>query len=217
MWSKWACALAISSMALSAQETRGSISGVVADPSDAVIPHALISVANSSKLETRSGSSGEFVLRGLEPGVYDLKFESPGFKVKELGVPVEEGKETTLGLVLLDILPLQPCLGPAHKSQTSRRKLPSGGAPRILGEARGDDGRVWKDLAVRLLTVAAKLVHESKTNENGEFQILGVAPGVYDLEISQGETSLILIRALRVPSGYEVKVRVKWAPPQICL
>jgi len=218
MWSRLACPIALYAATIYAQGTSGSISGVIVDPSDAVVPNALVSFANSTKLETRADSSGAFVLPSLEPGVYHLKLESPGFKVKELDVSVEAGKETTLGRVLMDLAPVARCIGPDHKSQTSLKKLPFGGAPRILVEARGADGHVSKYLTATLSAAAGiKPVGVSNLNEKGEIQFLDVSPGIYDLEISQGDTSLIQIKSLRVPPGYEVKIRVRWAQPQICL
>ena len=216
---KWVCGMALSAVTIYAQETRRSISGLVVDAAGAVIPNALISAANSSKVETRSDSSGEFVLSGLEPGLYHLKFEARGFIAKELDVSVEAGKEKTLGRVAIDLGPvIGYCLGQAHKAQSSRRKLTPGAKSRVLGEARGGHGNGLKDLTATLDTKgASKPVAISHTNENGEFQFFDITPGVYDLSISLEDEPLIRIRTLRVPSGYEVKVRLKWAQPQICL
>ena len=214
---KWACAIALSATALSAQETPGSISGSIVDVHDAKIPKVAVAIISPSKTETRSDVSGNFVLSHLAPGVYHLRFKYPGFKVRDLEVSVATGKKTTLGPVLLDVTVTQSCLGPAGTFQTSSRKLSSGAAARILGKTRGTHGDAWKYLIVTLTTAGEKPFAVTHTNKNGAFQFLDVAPGVYDLEISQRDVSLINIRTLRVATGNDVRVRVRWAQPQICL
>jgi len=59
-----------------------SISGVVTDPSGAVLPNANITVTNTqtglSRTDT-SDSQGRFTIPQLPPGVYSLKATAPGF------------------------------------------------------------------------------------------------------------------------------------------
>lgn len=67
-----------------AQE-RGSITGVVEDPSGAVIPNASVTVTNqgtniSSAMQT--GGAGIYRAEGLIPGMYSVKAEAKGFKTK---------------------------------------------------------------------------------------------------------------------------------------
>ena len=66
-----------------AQLFSGSITGVVADPNDAVIPGALVSLVNTETGDQRSGSigaAGRYTFSSLQPGLYELSVESVGFK-----------------------------------------------------------------------------------------------------------------------------------------
>ncbi|MEO7649378.1 MAG: carboxypeptidase-like regulatory domain-containing protein, partial [Bryobacteraceae bacterium] len=66
-----------------AQATFGSISGIVMDPAGAVVPSAAIQVANQQTGIVRqfaSDSLGNYEATHLNPGIYSVTAESPGFK-----------------------------------------------------------------------------------------------------------------------------------------
>src|SRR5215467_4638060 len=66
-----------------AQTDRGTITGTVADPTQAVIPGATITATNTettSKYETVSTETGNYTLSQLPVGSYQLGVELPGFK-----------------------------------------------------------------------------------------------------------------------------------------
>ncbi|MBV8552531.1 MAG: carboxypeptidase regulatory-like domain-containing protein [Acidobacteriaceae bacterium] len=68
---------------ISAQET-ASISGVVTDPSGALINGVTVNLANTETAESRqteTNSSGYYALLQLPAGTYDVKAEKQGFKV----------------------------------------------------------------------------------------------------------------------------------------
>ncbi|MBV9611821.1 MAG: carboxypeptidase regulatory-like domain-containing protein, partial [Acidobacteriaceae bacterium] len=68
---------------LRAQEFRGTISGLVSDPSGAPIPGAQITVTEThtgTKVQTVSNSAGEYTVPFLAPGDYDVNVEAQGFK-----------------------------------------------------------------------------------------------------------------------------------------
>src|ERR1044071_4558137 len=74
------CCFAIS---LWGQETTGTISGTVTDPSGALVANVELTVVNvgtSATFKTTSTSSGDFVLRTLPVGTYRLTAVAPGFK-----------------------------------------------------------------------------------------------------------------------------------------
>ena len=78
-----AIALLLSPTNAAAQLFSGSITGVVADPNDAVIPGALVSLVNTETGDQRSGSTGaegRYTFSSLQPGLYELSVESVGFK-----------------------------------------------------------------------------------------------------------------------------------------
>jgi hypothetical protein len=64
-------------------QTAGSISGVVTDPSGAVVPDATVTVTNKATNLTRSGqtnASGYYSVTNLVPGTYSVLVEKDGFQ-----------------------------------------------------------------------------------------------------------------------------------------
>src|SRR4051794_5266238 len=77
------CLTLICTVLTFAQTDRGTITGTVADSSNAVIPGASVTATNSqtnSKYETVSTETGNYTLTQLPVGTYDLIVELPGFK-----------------------------------------------------------------------------------------------------------------------------------------
>src|SRR5687767_12657400 len=65
------------------QSDRGTITGTVADPTQAVLPGVSIRAVNSQTgalYQTVSTETGNFTLAQLTAGVYELSIELPGFK-----------------------------------------------------------------------------------------------------------------------------------------
>jgi len=78
-----AAMLAVCTVSLSAQDTRGSISGRITDSSGAAVSGAKITTRNTgtnATAETVSGDSGLFSVPYLLPGTYTVTVESSGFK-----------------------------------------------------------------------------------------------------------------------------------------
>lgn len=66
----------------SAQEDRGRISGLVTDPTGAVVPRAKVTLTNIETNVTQttvSDGAGDYVFGLLNPGVYSLQVVAPGF------------------------------------------------------------------------------------------------------------------------------------------
>src|SRR5262245_42227313 len=64
-------------------QTQAGISGVIRDPSGAVIPGVTITVTNPATNSTRtvvSNEAGVYNLLSLQPGRYNIKLELPGFR-----------------------------------------------------------------------------------------------------------------------------------------
>ena len=67
----------------SGQSTFGSFLGTVHDPSGSVIGNGVVKVTNTGTSATRSivtDQSGSYVLVNLEPGLYEITMEAPGFE-----------------------------------------------------------------------------------------------------------------------------------------
>jgi hypothetical protein len=82
-----------------------SISGIVADPADARIANAAVTISSPEKGISRTfktDSSGTFSFSLLPPTVYSLRVEAPGFKTYEQGgITLEVGQAAGLSVVLL--------------------------------------------------------------------------------------------------------------------
>jgi len=66
-----------------AQLYTGSVTGVVTDPSGAVIPSAKVTLADQNKgfaFNGSTNSSGRYVLRSIPPGTYKITVEAPNFR-----------------------------------------------------------------------------------------------------------------------------------------
>ena len=73
-----ACALS-----LLAQSDRGTLTGTVQDPGNAMIPNATVVAKNTetgSAFQTVSTSTGNFTITALPAGMYDLTVEAAGFR-----------------------------------------------------------------------------------------------------------------------------------------
>jgi hypothetical protein len=85
--------------ALSAQVESGQITGLVTDPSGAVIPGATVTVKNLGtnvvRVETTS-SNGTYTVTGLEPATYQVTIQSSSFHPYEAKAEVTVGGHVTL-------------------------------------------------------------------------------------------------------------------------
>jgi len=72
--------LLLSGLFLRAQEYRGTIYGVIADPTGAVVPGAVVTAAGPQQTyHATANSKGEFSIPFVELGVYMVSVEAPGF------------------------------------------------------------------------------------------------------------------------------------------
>jgi len=81
-----------------AQSTFGSITGIVTDPSGAIIPNAEIDITNEGTGAVRSsnsGSTGVYNVPNLDLGTYSLRVSAKGFTTNE-----RKGLHLTAGQVL---------------------------------------------------------------------------------------------------------------------
>ena len=85
-----------------AQETTGSLQGIVKDPTGAVVPHAKVSVTTPTLVGVKSietDNSGYYHFENLPPGNYVVTVEAKGFTtLKQSGLLLEVGHSPTLDL-----------------------------------------------------------------------------------------------------------------------
>lgn len=83
--------------AASAQQDRGTFTGIVTDPSGAAVPNVRITVRNmatNALYHSRTNELGQYTVPALPIGVYSLTFEADGFKTA-----VREGLRLQIGQV----------------------------------------------------------------------------------------------------------------------
>ncbi len=100
-----AVALVLCSCAiLRAQDLRGSISGLVADPTGRPVEQAGVAVSNPAtgvENRTLTNEAGRFAVIGLLPGAYRVRIEAPGFKqavLEDIAVRTAERSEVDVAL-----------------------------------------------------------------------------------------------------------------------
>ena len=87
-----------SSQSAFAQEA-GQIAGTVTDPSDAIVPNVTVTIRNIGTNAIRTvttGSSGAFVVPGLQPANYEVTFKASGFQTSTTRVEVTVASKVTL-------------------------------------------------------------------------------------------------------------------------
>lgn len=97
--------LAVSGYRAAAQAVSNSqISGVISDPTGALVPGAIVTATQSetgSIRATKSGADGTYVLPDLAPGAYKLKVEAAGFSIfLESGIDLHVGSNIILNVKL---------------------------------------------------------------------------------------------------------------------
>ena len=93
------------SLQLSAQRTSGNISGVVSDPSGAVVPNAKVTateISTQTATNAATNESGFYVLTGLQPGTYRLNVAATGFqKYERTSIALQVGGDLTVNVSLV--------------------------------------------------------------------------------------------------------------------
>jgi len=81
-------------------QTTAQLSGIVTDPTGAVVPGAQVSLVNEANRDTRvvtSNSDGLFSFPALLPSTYTLKVTAKGFEAKNLtGIELHAGDQRTV-------------------------------------------------------------------------------------------------------------------------
>src|ERR1700682_3104420 len=85
-------AISISSVFVAAQAlSAGTVTGVVTDPNNAVVPNAAVTIANAVTGYTRTATTdadGAFRFDNVPPNNYQLKASAPGFSSEQQSLTV---------------------------------------------------------------------------------------------------------------------------------
>ncbi len=84
---------------LQAQKPNGAVTGMVTDPSGAVVPGAPVTILyKNTQLSVRTATSraGAFTAPSLQPGAYEVRVEAPGFKKTVVEIACKAGIVRTI-------------------------------------------------------------------------------------------------------------------------
>lgn len=131
-----------------AQETRGTIQGVVKDSQGGVVATASVIVTNTDtqmSVSLKSDQSGRYQAPLLLPGNYEVSAEAPGFK---------KGVRAGITLALTDVREVEMLLqvGAITESVTVTSEAP------LIDATRTDSGRVIDERSIQDLPVMANTV-----------------------------------------------------------
>src|SRR5436309_11869111 len=87
-----------------AQVYSGSLTGVIKDPSGAVVPGAEVKLTDANKgysLDTKTDQSGRYLLRSIAPGTYRLSIVASGFRTYlQQGIVLDVGQNASIDVTL---------------------------------------------------------------------------------------------------------------------
>jgi hypothetical protein len=158
----WAYVLLLLSLATAAPHAIGqqqaTLSGIVSDPSGAVIPDAAIRVIDNATQVTRTAatnSTGYYLFLNLTPGTYSIVAQKEGFKTAtQAGLTLQVAQSATVDLKL-------------ELGQTSQEVSVSGAAP-LLQTTDSTIGQV----------IGPTTMVEMPLNGRNYFNLAELAPGV---------------------------------------
>jgi hypothetical protein len=100
-------AVLLTAPAVEAQLVTGSLLGSVKDPSSLAVAGATITVTMNATGRVRTastGDTGDFVVTGLDGGVYTLRVTMQGFKqLEKTNIPLTAGDRLSLGVLTLEL------------------------------------------------------------------------------------------------------------------
>jgi hypothetical protein len=89
------------------QSISSTITGVVVDSQDALVPNATVTANNTSKnvqLKTQTDAEGRFAFAQIEPGTYNITIEAQGFKkLERRGIELSTNTNLPLGEMKLQV------------------------------------------------------------------------------------------------------------------
>lgn len=191
-------------IAAMSQEFRGTISGIVTDPSGAVVPGATVVVRETrtgTVNQTKSGNDGQYVVPFLLPGDYSVSVTMPGFQKtvrKDITLQTQEHPIVNVTLAVgeasqtVTVTTAAPLLDQANASvgsvisTKSVEDLPlNGRTPAVLTE-----------LSVGVISTAApQMVHPFDNNAANSWSIGGTPNQVSEV-LLDGSPDLTLLGAV---------------------
>jgi hypothetical protein len=191
----------------------GTIGGAVTDQNGKAIPGAKVTLSGKSgSFDATSDDQGNYAVKGLAAGTYDMSVSADGYKPFELpGIMLGAGKELPVDATLDPIPGAQPATAapavetPQAPAEGGAQQAPAGqeapaGAPlvaptvalptlageggsAIVGTATDNSGAVIPDASVSV-TGPDGVTKVFKTGAQGNYIAGGLKPGAYKVTIS---------------------------------
>ncbi len=188
MISKWTicCLFALLgvSTVLQAADVTGSINGVVKDASGAVAPGIDITVTNtatSAVFHTKTDSSGEYFVRGLDAGAYELSVQAPGFKkfsASNIRVQVNEAARVDIDLQVGSVDQTVDVSGSVETVDTTSMTLKT-----VIDQQRIEDLPLNGRNPVQLMQLVAGVQYDP---QNSNVTSGTTYPGVFPVSVNGG-------------------------------
>jgi hypothetical protein len=172
----------------SGQSTFGSFVGTVHDASGAVVPNCIVTLVNSGTSAQRStvtDKDGSYVLVNIEPGMYRITMQTPGFQVAEF---------SNLELTARQTVRVDGTLGIATQTETVNVTAANEAVitTEVSSIAETKSGRELVDLPVALSSRASgstsaisTLTTQAgvQTDSNGAISVAGNKPSMLSISI----------------------------------
>ena len=117
-------------------QQQATLSGIISDPSGAVVPDTAIRVTNNATQVTRTAvtnATGYYLVLNLTPGTYSIVAQKEGFKTAtQTGITLQVAQSATVDLRL-------------ELGQTSQEVTVSGAAPLLANHRIYDRPGDWAD------------------------------------------------------------------------
>jgi hypothetical protein len=132
-----------------AQESRGSIAGLVVDGSGAALPGVTVTVTNvgtNSRNVLVTNESGQYAALFLLPGTYNVKVELSGFQAKEhTNVQVRVGERSQLDVTLdpAQVMEVVQVVAESPQLETSTASLGQVISSKLISEIPLGDGTAY--------------------------------------------------------------------------
>jgi hypothetical protein len=167
-----------------AQDYRASISGIVSDPSGAVIPGAAVKAIRIDTNETKevaTTSDGNYTIPYLIPSTYDVEFSATGFQtVKRKGIVLRVADKLNLSVQL----PIG----------TLTQEVTVMGQQEVIETGSADRGLVFDPVKVQ----------EYPLNGRQTYMLMSLTPGVIFTQEVFGNTGFSGTRGWDVNSSYKI-------------
>ena len=189
----------------------GGLTGIVTDPSGAVVANAAVHLtdAGGASYDATSGNDGVYEFKALAPGAYTLKAEAAGFEpFAQENVQITANQVQQLNISLkIHVEPEKVQVTGQAANQPTQAVSPKGPTGGLTGIVSDPSGAGIPKASVRL-TDANGASYDATTNTEGIYQFKALPPGVYTLKAVAKGFSLFTQENVQVVANQVQQVNV---------